>query len=115
MACKNVTGVRIRQVVCIQESPKPGSEDTLVEDDKCEGIKPATREICESHTKCRSTRYIDNIPRQLWTDIQKQIDWRGVKRDVVSSTEFSVAQKTYGKPKESIFVEVFCGRFKFFN
>lgn len=93
MACKNVTGVRIRQVVCVKESQKPGSEDTLVEDDKCESVKPATREVCESHAKCRSPRYIDNIPKKLWTDIQKQIDRRLLKRDVVCQKNFSVTLK----------------------
>lgn len=74
----------MRQVVCVQESPKPGSDDMLVEDDKCEGVKPASREICDSHVKCRSPRFIDNIPKQLLKDVWRQINRGASKRELVS-------------------------------
>lgn len=69
--------------MCVQESPKPGTEDALVEDNKCEGLKPATREICESEAKCRPSRYIDNIPKYLLKDVWKQIRDKTSKREVV--------------------------------
>lgn len=84
-ACKNVSGIRIRQVVCVKESQTPGSEDTLEDDKKCEGTKPATREVCESHVKCRSSKYIDKIPKHLLKDVHKQITRKSTKRDVVSN------------------------------
>lgn len=87
-ACKNVSGIRIRQVVCIRESPKPGAEDILVEDNKCEGVKPATKEMCVSPNKCRSSRFIDNIPKYLLKDVWKQLESKIVKREVVSYVTF---------------------------
>lgn len=83
LACKNLSGIRISQVVCVKESPRAGSDDMLVEDDKCEGVKPASREVCDSHVKCRSLRYIDNIPKHLLKDVWRQINRRNSKREVV--------------------------------
>lgn len=90
MACKKLSGIRVRQVVCVEESPKPGSEDILLEDDHCEEIKPATRELCNSPSKCRATRYIDNIPKQLLKDIWKQTNRKTSKRDAVRIANYLV-------------------------
>lgn len=88
LACKNLSGIRVRQVVCVEESPKPGSEDFLLDDDKCEEVKPATRELCDSHIKCRSTRYIDNIPKQLLKYLWKQTNSRISRNDAVSLANY---------------------------
>lgn len=90
-ACKNRSGVRMREVVCVEESPKPGTEDILVDDDKCKGTKPGTMELCESHMKCKA-RSADggdavpsaDIPSALMEEVWSQINRRDRRnQDVV--------------------------------
>lgn len=84
-ACKNLSGVRVREVVCIEESPKEGAEDILLEDGKCEGVRPASRELCKSKKVCRSVRIVDEIPDELMRDVSDQIDRTSLpKRQLVS-------------------------------
>ena len=53
------------------ESPTPGAEDILEEDDKCLGPRPGTRELCNAHKTCsRARRNVDGLPvdmlQHLW-------------------------------------------------
>ncbi|XP_074033446.1 A disintegrin and metalloproteinase with thrombospondin motifs 12 [Leptinotarsa decemlineata] len=78
-ACKNRSGVRSREVECVEESPKVGAEEILVDDENCEGKRPASRELCDSHKTCKA-RQTDNIPAELLEDVWKQINRRSNKK-----------------------------------
>lgn len=82
-ACKNRSGVKMREVVCVEEPPKPGAEDILVDDDKCKETKPGTMELCESHMKCKARNADDedivpttDIPSALMEEVWSQINRR---------------------------------------
>ncbi|KAK9869843.1 hypothetical protein WA026_003569 [Henosepilachna vigintioctopunctata] len=72
-ACKFKSGVRLREVECVKQSPHPGTEDILVEDSECKGPRPATRELCNSPKKCkvRSVQY--GLPDAEMESVWKQI------------------------------------------
>lgn len=72
-ACKFKSGVRIREVECVRESQHPGEDDILVEDNECSEPKPGTRELCNSHKKCKSKRFTDGLPDDLMEEVWKQI------------------------------------------
>ncbi|KAI4459047.1 adamts a disintegrin and metalloprotease with thrombospondin motifs protease [Holotrichia oblita] len=64
-ACRNRAGLRIRDVECVQESPIPGADDILVEDELCTGIKPGNRELCRSDRPCTKKREDIGISRDM--------------------------------------------------
>ncbi|XP_044750443.1 A disintegrin and metalloproteinase with thrombospondin motifs 12-like [Coccinella septempunctata] len=72
-ACKYKSGVRLREVECVRQSPHPGTEDILVEDSECKGPRPATRELCNAPKKCkiRSVQY--GLPDSEMQDVWQQI------------------------------------------
>ncbi|XP_008201012.2 A disintegrin and metalloproteinase with thrombospondin motifs 7 isoform X1 [Tribolium castaneum] len=85
-ACKFKSGVRMREVECVRESPHPGADDILVEDGECKETKPGTRELCNSHKKCKSRRFTDGLPDELMEDVWKQIHYvRFTREDKVNS------------------------------
>lgn len=73
-ACKFKSGVRIREVECVQESPHPGTDDILVEDKQCTETKPGSRELCNSHKKCKSKRYTDGFPDHLMENVWRVVN-----------------------------------------
>ncbi|XP_068910126.1 A disintegrin and metalloproteinase with thrombospondin motifs 7-like isoform X3 [Tenebrio molitor] len=72
-ACKFKSGVRVREVECVKESPHAGADDILVEDGECEEAKPGTRELCNSHKKCKTKRYTDGLEDDMMEEVWKQI------------------------------------------
>lgn len=54
----------------MREAKIPGDEDVLVEDKECEGARPGTQELCNSHKKCDKRFDVNNLPenvmRKLW-------------------------------------------------
>lgn len=65
-ACKFQSGIRIREVECVRESPTPGTDDILVEDDQCAEPRPGTRELCNSRKTCgKAKRDVDNLPDEV--------------------------------------------------
>ncbi|CAH1118875.1 unnamed protein product [Phaedon cochleariae] len=75
-ACKNRSGVRSREVECVQESPRAGAEDILVDDERCDGAKPASQELCDSHETCQARRreVEEEIPEEMLREVREQID-----------------------------------------
>lgn len=71
-ACKYKSGVRTREVECVRLAKISGDEDVLVEDKECEGPRPGTQELCNSHKKCDKDKRLDDnklpesIMRKLW-------------------------------------------------
>ncbi|KAJ8921346.1 hypothetical protein NQ315_002961 [Exocentrus adspersus] len=99
-ACKNRSGVRMREVECVQESPKPGTDDMLVDDDKCTEPKPGSRELCDAHAKCkgRSVEEDEEIPSDMMEDVWYQINKMRGTRDDESDLDNLVDQiNTNGK------------------
>ncbi|XP_072392013.1 A disintegrin and metalloproteinase with thrombospondin motifs 12-like [Diabrotica undecimpunctata] len=72
-ACKNITGLRTREIQCARESPKQGAEDILVEESNCEGIRPATSELCDSPVKCKA-RQAEWAPEEMLRDVWVQVN-----------------------------------------
>lgn len=71
VACKNKSGVRVREVECVRESAVPNGEDVLLEDDLCPSPKPPSRELCDSGKVCVGVKRSDlGVPlemmRELW-------------------------------------------------
>lgn len=57
----------------------PGDEDVLVEDKECEGARPGTQELCNSHKKCgKEKRFKSQLPdkmmRRIWYQSLKDPD-----------------------------------------
>lgn len=71
-ACKYKSGVRTRQVECVREAQIPGDEDVLVEDKECDGLRPGTQQLCNSHKTChgKMKRFKGELPedvmKRLW-------------------------------------------------
>ncbi|CAG9838538.1 unnamed protein product [Diabrotica balteata] len=72
-ACKNISGLRTREIQCARESSKQGAEDILVEDSNCEGIRPATSELCDSPVKCKA-RQVEWAPEEMLRDVWVQVN-----------------------------------------
>lgn len=91
-ACKNRSGVRKREVDCVEESPKAGADDVLVEDEKCKETKPGSMELCEAHEKCKTRSAVEEdvlgIPSGMLEDVWRQINRKTSRRDVVSNGLF---------------------------
>jgi hypothetical protein len=83
-ACKFKSGVRVREVECVKESPHAGADDILVEDSECEEAKPGTRELCNSHKKCKTKRYTDGLEDDMMEEVWKQIHIGRYSRKSVS-------------------------------
>lgn len=89
MACKHQSGIRIRDVECVRETAKPGEDDTLVEDSECTDPRPGSKELCQSHEKCkesRATKNIDGIPKRML-----RVIWYQTKRELLNN-EFPVSR-----------------------
>ncbi|CAH0553697.1 unnamed protein product [Brassicogethes aeneus] len=71
-ACKDKSGVRIREVECVREAAHPGAQDVLVEDSECREVKPGTRELCDAHSTCSRKRHTDNLPDHMMKTIKLQ-------------------------------------------
>ncbi|XP_022900550.2 A disintegrin and metalloproteinase with thrombospondin motifs 6-like [Onthophagus taurus] len=91
-ACKNQSGIRVREVECVRENPISGADDILVEDTFCPPPKPGTRELCDAQKSCTKKREIENeipsyILRELW--YQTIVDYvnadSAVRRSIMSA------------------------------
>lgn len=73
-ACAFQSGVRMRRVECVKESPHPGGEENLVDDKECNGPRPASRELCNAVKVCRCRRKTTlGIPNRQLRDVWKKI------------------------------------------
>nr|CAH7718635.1 unnamed protein product [Callosobruchus chinensis] len=89
-ACKGKSGVRGREVECVQESPRVGGDDILVEDDKCTETRPAARELCHSDKACRRKRGEGEIPDKLMRGV-----WRQIHRRSLNESETTYATQCF--------------------
>ncbi|KAL3280841.1 hypothetical protein HHI36_004070 [Cryptolaemus montrouzieri] len=98
-ACKFKSGVRLREVECVRQSPHPGTEDILMEDSECKGPRPATRELCNSPKKCkvRSAHY--GLPDEEMLDVWQQI--KKARRFKVRKRENNVCE-----PEKKVTIKV---------
>ncbi|XP_060526930.1 A disintegrin and metalloproteinase with thrombospondin motifs 12-like [Cylas formicarius] len=85
-ACKDKSGVRMRSVECMEENPKAGGDDILVENSLCEGPKPGTYELCEADVKCKRTTG-EELPEKLMGTVWKQINLRHVYKRSENSSD----------------------------
>ncbi|KAF7267253.1 hypothetical protein GWI33_019506 [Rhynchophorus ferrugineus] len=90
-ACKNKSGVRVRPVECIRESPKMNADDIIIEDSDCEGKKPSSVELCQADHRCSRKRRVSHIPGRFQDSVWSQMTLDSVpKRETNhSSTESS--------------------------
>lgn len=74
-SCSGHTGLRLRRVECVEESPEPGGDDIIVEDEMCKGSKPASREICNinRHWKRRCGHSVDQRYNSIWPQIYRHL------------------------------------------
>ncbi|CAH1113494.1 unnamed protein product [Psylliodes chrysocephalus] len=77
-ACKNLSGLRAREVECVRENPKIGAEDILVEDEECDDVRPASKELCNSPKKCK-VREAEQMPQEMAQEIWRQINKRKIQ------------------------------------
>ncbi|XP_066149639.1 A disintegrin and metalloproteinase with thrombospondin motifs 12-like isoform X2 [Euwallacea fornicatus] len=79
-ACKNKSGVRMREVQCVKKNSNPKGDDIILEDSECKEIKPGIAELCTSNRKCDSSRRKKSIsiPRKFQDSIWKQMSKRHV-------------------------------------
>lgn len=80
----------MREVECVRESPRRGAEDILVEDKECNDPKPGRRELCNSPYKCKTRRFIDNLPddqmEHIWLQTYNNNNRKSIiTRDLVSN------------------------------
>lgn len=93
-ACKNLSGLRAREVECVRENPKIGAEDILVEDEECDDVRPASKELCNSPKKCK-VREAEQMPQEMAQEIWRQINKRKIqnRRDLVSLFFYLTSRK----------------------
>ncbi|XP_044757842.1 A disintegrin and metalloproteinase with thrombospondin motifs 12-like [Coccinella septempunctata] len=73
-ACAFQSGVRTRHVECVKESPHPGAEENLVDDNECSGPIPASKELCNAVKVCRCRRRTTlGIPNRQLRDVWRQL------------------------------------------
>ncbi|XP_065156708.1 A disintegrin and metalloproteinase with thrombospondin motifs 12-like isoform X2 [Atheta coriaria] len=72
MACKNVSGIRTREVECVSEAHKAGADDTLEEDSACSEKKPGTKELCNAPNPCQK-RQNSKIDQDLTPEMMRQV------------------------------------------
>ncbi|XP_066246536.1 A disintegrin and metalloproteinase with thrombospondin motifs 12-like [Euwallacea similis] len=79
-ACKNKSGVRVREVQCVKKNSNPKGDDIILEDSECKEIKPGIAELCTSNRKCDSSRRRKSIfvPGKFQDSIWKQMNKRHV-------------------------------------
>lgn len=74
----------MREVECVRESPKPGADDTLIDDELCPGPKPGTRELCTSKTRCCVTKKREDY--ELPVDMMREL-WYQTVVDYINADE----------------------------
>ncbi|KAL3278413.1 hypothetical protein HHI36_013735 [Cryptolaemus montrouzieri] len=96
-ACEFQSGIRTRRVECVKESPHPGAEETLVDEKECDGVRPASRELCNAVKVCRCRRKTTlGLSNRKLRDVWKQIK-DAVRRGVEGNKESDNLHDTENK------------------
>ncbi|KAK9754578.1 Thrombospondin type 1 domain [Popillia japonica] len=68
-ACKGGSGVRVREVECVKEPRTEGGDDVIVEEDKCTGQRPPSRDYCVSKRACKKRKSDQEFPEHMMKEL----------------------------------------------